>query len=832
MADSIGGRRRAGITGRAVCEAIEPRQYLSVGFAAPVELTVAGASAPLDEAIFTTGNDNAVDLAVAASDRVQILIGHNDGTFTVGDSIAMPSNPTSEKSFLTGDFGGTGTDDIVLLSRSSGTLNGVSTPESLITYETSNGDGSFTKGSTSLITDHDLGFIPINAAVGDFNGDGDDDLAVLGRPGTGSRLVLAIMTSNGTGSFTETADYNITGSNSSGDLSNELVLSAPLIDYSAGVAIEDKSSGSGNLDIFIRDGSGTLTQINPIHLQANLITAGQSGFEGYRELISAEGNKITTIVGGDGTYGVFKSQTVDGTINALASADFDGDGNMDIVTNLGLQLGNDNGTFQPPIPLPGLGGGAVFANDIIAGDINGDSSPDIVGFSSAGNTIASALNDSGIATSIEVTSSEDPASPGDDVMFTATVTPLSQTGSTPTGTVEFFDGTTELGSASLVNAVATLDAGTGLVAGSHSITAQYSGDSTFNPSTSAAITEGVATPTTITVTSSENPSNFGDDVTFTVTVGSRDADGDIPTGLVYLNEPPYPGDGNLGPIAKAVLDKNGVATFHIASLSSGLNAIFAEYVGDTNYLANSTEFPVIQIVNPSTALNAAIINTTLPVVIVGSTVVHAKAVVSLTNETGSVIAGPAVVTIYAATDGIIMNNMAPSIASLRIPNLRIQPKATIPVIVPINAAPPVGTFTLIAQVSYKSGTTTDSVGGSILTVASPSVSISSVMGAVTPATVKSGGTGSFKLTLTDNGNVNSVGEATIAIGLSSDGATLTAQLTPLRRPLTLKVGKPRTLVLHLKIPKGFESGTYLPIITFTQGTTTFDAVGAVPFDVR
>jgi hypothetical protein len=97
--------------------------------------------------------------------------------------------------------------------------------------------------------------------------------------------------------------------------------------------------------------------------------------------------------------------------------------------------------------------------------------------------------------------------------------------------------------------------------------------------------------------------------------------------------------------------------------------------------------------------------------------------------------------------------------------------------------------------------------------------------------VKSGAVGTFNLTLTDNGNINSVGLATIAIGLSSDGVTLTASLTPLKRPLTLKVGKPRILVLHLKIPKGFESGTYFPIITFTQGTTTVDVVGAVPFDV-
>src|SRR5580692_3858382 len=219
---------------RAVCESMEPRRYLSVGFAAPVKLTVTGATVPLDEAFFT-GNSNPVDLAVATSNTVQILIVNNDGTFTIGDSIPLPANPTAGKSFLPGTFSSSGSEDIVLLSQATATLNGVSAQEGVITYETNNGAGSFTAGGTSVITDNNLGFVPINAAVGDFNGDGNEDLAVLGKPGSGSELVLAIMTSNGSGTFTETADYSITGSNSSGNLSNELILSGPLTSGNAGV---------------------------------------------------------------------------------------------------------------------------------------------------------------------------------------------------------------------------------------------------------------------------------------------------------------------------------------------------------------------------------------------------------------------------------------------------------------------------------------------------------------------------------------------------------------------------------------------------------------------
>ncbi|MBV8631143.1 MAG: Ig-like domain repeat protein [Silvibacterium sp.] len=64
----------------------------------------------------------------------------------------------------------------------------------------------------------------------------------------------------------------------------------------------------------------------------------------------------------------------------------------------------------------------------------------------------------------------------------------------PTGTVQFFDGTTALGKpVAVVNEVATLTT-TQLSNGANSITAQYSGDSNFNSSTSTADSVIVANP--------------------------------------------------------------------------------------------------------------------------------------------------------------------------------------------------------------------------------------------------------------------------------------------------------------------------------------------------
>ncbi|HVT96815.1 MAG TPA: Ig-like domain-containing protein, partial [Acidobacteriaceae bacterium] len=76
------------------------------------------------------------------------------------------------------------------------------------------------------------------------------------------------------------------------------------------------------------------------------------------------------------------------------------------------------------------------------------------------------------------------ANPGSTVTLTATVAP--QVGGTPTGTVDFYDGSTLLGSGTLASAAAGAAATfstTALSSGSHSISATYAGDTNFTGST-------------------------------------------------------------------------------------------------------------------------------------------------------------------------------------------------------------------------------------------------------------------------------------------------------------------------------------------------------------
>jgi len=81
---------------------------------------------------------------------------------------------------------------------------------------------------------------------------------------------------------------------------------------------------------------------------------------------------------------------------------------------------------------------------------------------------------------------------GQSVTFTASVSPT--TSGTPTGSISFYDGATLLGPGTLVSAsIWSLSTST-LAVGTHSITAQYTGDANFNASVSTAISETIAAP--------------------------------------------------------------------------------------------------------------------------------------------------------------------------------------------------------------------------------------------------------------------------------------------------------------------------------------------------
>ena len=128
-----------------------------------------------------------------------------------------------------------------------------------------------------------------------------------------------------------------------------------------------------------------------------------------------------------------------------------------------------------------------------------------------------------------------------------------------------------------------------LTQGIHSFYVTYGGDSPASPATSVEfyLTVGPAAGaiTTTTLTSSLNPSNVGDNVTFTATVSASTT----PTGTVTFA---YLG-GQIG--ATQTLDANGKASVSTATLPSGHVGITANYTPAGNFEESGTQ--LTQVVN-------------------------------------------------------------------------------------------------------------------------------------------------------------------------------------------------------------------------------------------
>ena len=86
--------------------------------------------------------------------------------------------------------------------------------------------------------------------------------------------------------------------------------------------------------------------------------------------------------------------------------------------------------------------------------------------------------------------SSGPAMLGDSVTFTAIVGPVAPGAGTPTGMLTFTDGATVIGAAALAHGTAVFSTDA-LTIGTHSISAAYAGDGSFNSSQSSALAQTV-----------------------------------------------------------------------------------------------------------------------------------------------------------------------------------------------------------------------------------------------------------------------------------------------------------------------------------------------------
>jgi Bacterial Ig-like domain (group 3)/FG-GAP-like repeat len=555
-----------------------------------------------------------IALPMANGSEITVFLGKADGTFNAPAVIVVPG---SAESLTTGDWNADGIPDIAVGYAE----NSLGYPGFQILI--GKGDGTFTVGP-NFYSMFQVGGVTPEIVSADVNNDGMQDLLVSS---TGR---LYVFTATGSLTFSYVNAMAIAGQFTVGDLNGDGFLDIVQANGTTGVSV-NLNKGNGTF----ASAASFDTSSTPNGLDYLLfLTLGDFNNDGRLDLAaSTNANHAYVALGnGDGTFASFASYNFTSPFQtvSMSVADLDGDGKLDILVPsstiavpsgpgaLGVLYGNGDGTFQAPKTI-GSFDSPTYA---IVGDFNGDSIPDfamvstntsVTPFVSALFTLLGAQSETATVSNIALyyggansvyagyagdiarapsqsapivlqgvndtttTLAGSPASPlyGSPLTLTATVN--SPSGQIPTGTVTFYSNGSPIGSgtvtASSASGVATLTT-SGLSAGPNNITASYSGDMQNAPSSGGLVVSVAPASASVALTSSVNPVSYSQAVTFVATLGSG-----VTGTVTFLDGATVLGTSSI---------TGTTAALTTSSMSGGAHSVSAQYNGDSNHSAGSS----------------------------------------------------------------------------------------------------------------------------------------------------------------------------------------------------------------------------------------------------
>ncbi len=206
------------------------------------------------------------------------------------------------------------------------------------------------------------GLTPNAVVVGLFNGDEDPDIATAGPGG------IDVLLGHAAGTF-QSSLKNITGDSGG--------IAAADVNLDGNLDLMTADFSSDTASVILGNGNGTFKQ--PAHYGAGFraisIGAGDFTGDGYPDLAvtNLQGGLAILVNQGDGTFQFTVGYSIFASSRSIVFSDFNEDSNLDVAvagSGVCMLLGNGNGTFKSPLILTG-------STAVAAADLNGDGHVDL-----------------------------------------------------------------------------------------------------------------------------------------------------------------------------------------------------------------------------------------------------------------------------------------------------------------------------------------------------------------------------------------------------------------------------------------------------------------------